>query len=194
MHGGFSAFSICSKTCGGGTRIRTCTNPEPRNGGRGCVGHTQETCNTQACHGRSQTCCMSKLCFFFFSFCDAATSECNSLISYERNYLCLTTLIVRLVVVCVITRLVIHHHPFLRALTHAPTASLMLVPVDGGFSAFHRCSKTCGGGIQRRTCTNPQPRNGGKGCVGASEQACNTQACQGRNFCIQAVLFFYLWC
>ena len=52
VHGGFSAFSGCSKTCGGGTRIRTCTNPEPRNGGKGCVGVSQETCHTQACNGR----------------------------------------------------------------------------------------------------------------------------------------------
>ena len=51
VHGGFSAFSGCSKTCGGGTRIRTCTNPEPRNGGKGCVGESQETCNTKACEG-----------------------------------------------------------------------------------------------------------------------------------------------
>ena len=52
VHGGFSAFSGCSKTCDGGTRIRTCTNPEPRHGGRGCVGASQETCNTKACPGR----------------------------------------------------------------------------------------------------------------------------------------------
>ena len=51
VHGGFSVFSACSKTCGGGTRIRTCTNPEPKHGGRGCVGESQETCNKQACHG-----------------------------------------------------------------------------------------------------------------------------------------------
>ena len=81
-------------------------------------------------------------------------------------------------------------YSFLRALTHAPTASLMLVPVDGGFSAFHRCSKTCGGGIQRRTCTNPRPRNGGKGCVGASEQACNTQACQGTGTFVSKLFVF----
>ena len=66
VHGGFSAFSGCSKTCGGGTRIRTCSNPEPRNGGKGCVGESQETCNTKACEGTSF---VSKLrlcpCFFF---------------------------------------------------------------------------------------------------------------------------------
>ena len=62
VHGGFSPFSACSKTCGGGTRIRTCTNPEPKNGGRGCVGASQETCNTQACHG-------TKFHIFVSSFC-----------------------------------------------------------------------------------------------------------------------------
>ena len=56
VHGGFTVFSGCSKTCGGGTRIRTCTNPEPRNGGRGCVGASQETCNTKACAGTK--CCV----------------------------------------------------------------------------------------------------------------------------------------
>ena len=62
VHGGFTVFSGCSKTCGGGNRIRTCTNPEPRNGGRGCVGASQETCNTQACHG-------TEFCVFVSSLC-----------------------------------------------------------------------------------------------------------------------------
>ena len=74
----------------------------------------------------------------------------------------------------------------MRAFTHEMTASFLLVPVHGGFSAFSACSKTCGGGIQRRTCTNPEPRNGGHGCAGVSEQACNAQACHGRNFRVQA--------
>jgi len=49
INGGFSAFNACSKTCGGGTRTRTCTNPEPKNGGADCVGKSQEACNMQAC-------------------------------------------------------------------------------------------------------------------------------------------------
>ena len=53
VHGGFSAFGACSKTCGGGIRTRTCTNPAPKYGGRGCNGHTQEACNTQACQGKT---------------------------------------------------------------------------------------------------------------------------------------------
>ncbi|MEI8013075.1 MAG: cohesin domain-containing protein, partial [Candidatus Omnitrophota bacterium] len=51
------------------------------------------------------------------------------------------------------------------------------LPVNGGWTDFGTCSKTCGGGVQTRTCTNPAPANGGSGCVGASAQECNTQQC-----------------
>ena len=78
----------------------------------------------------------------------------------------------------------------MRAFTHRLTASLMLVPVNGGFSPFSACSKTCGGGIRIRTCTNPEPRNGGRGCAGASQETCNTKACEGRNFRVFITVFF----
>ena len=49
----WSAFTSCSATCGGGTqsRLRTCTNPGPANGGLICTGNSTETlgCNIQAC-------------------------------------------------------------------------------------------------------------------------------------------------
>ena len=69
VHGGFSAFGHCSKTCGGGIRTRTCTNPEPRNGGRGCEGKTEEACNTQACESMwEKLSCPSSLCCDFLPF------------------------------------------------------------------------------------------------------------------------------
>ena len=43
--------------------------------------------------------------------------------------------------------------------------------VNGGFSAFGACSKSCGHGTQTRTCTNPAPANGGTDCVGATAKA-----------------------
>lgn len=49
----WSGWSSCSKSCEGGfqVRTRTCTNPNPSNGGDACSGDTKEvaTCNTGAC-------------------------------------------------------------------------------------------------------------------------------------------------
>ena len=63
----------------------------------------------------------------------------------------------------------------------------LFLSVDGGFtpySNFSACSKTCGGGIQSRmrSCSNPQPRYGGKNCTGDYKEAreCNTQPCPSK--------------
>ncbi|XP_035668229.1 coadhesin-like isoform X2 [Branchiostoma floridae] len=104
----WSEWSACSVTCGVGeqTRDRTCTNPEPANGGADCGEQSQET------------------------------RECNTGVS---------------------------------------------CPVDGGWSdwgPWSTCSVTCGVGEQTRdrTCTNPAPANGGADCDGLTQetQACNT--------------------
>jgi len=49
VDGGWTAFSSCSVTCGGGTQTRACTNPAPANGGLACVGAASQSCNTQSC-------------------------------------------------------------------------------------------------------------------------------------------------
>jgi hypothetical protein len=49
--------------------------------------------------------------------------------------------------------------------------------VDGGWTSWSKCSASCGGGTQHRTCTNPQPAYGGKQCKGASERECNMDPC-----------------
>lgn len=65
--------------------------------------------------------------------------------------------------------------------------------VSGGWAAWgpwSSCSRDCelGFRVRKRTCTNPEPRNGGLPCVGdaAEYQDCNPQACPGnpplRNF------------
>ena len=49
-------WSTCSTTCESGTktRLRSCTNPAPANGGLQCVGNTTEymTCNLGTCPGK----------------------------------------------------------------------------------------------------------------------------------------------
>ena len=89
---------------------------------------------------------------------------------------------------CLFNRLITHlARSTMTGFTHKLTPSLPLVPVHGGFSVFSGCSKTCGGGIRIRTCTNPEPKHGGRGCAGVSQEACNTQACEGTKRRGQAV-------
>ncbi|XP_030723501.1 A disintegrin and metalloproteinase with thrombospondin motifs 9 [Globicephala melas] len=51
--GSWSHFGTCSRTCGGGikTAVRECNRPEPKNGGRYCVGRRMKfkSCNTEPC-------------------------------------------------------------------------------------------------------------------------------------------------
>ncbi|MDI6721844.1 MAG: hypothetical protein QMD85_05600, partial [Candidatus Aenigmarchaeota archaeon] len=49
VDGGWSGWSACSVSCGGGTRTRACTNPTPANGGAMCSEVSSEACNTQPC-------------------------------------------------------------------------------------------------------------------------------------------------
>ena len=53
--------------------------------------------------------------------------------------------------------------------------------LDGAWSDFGECSKSCGGGTETRTCSNPAPANGGNNCVGDSTKVCNTQGCPGQS-------------
>jgi len=49
VHGQWSDFGDCSKTCGTGLRTRTCTNPAPENGGELCSGEPAELCIEEEC-------------------------------------------------------------------------------------------------------------------------------------------------
>jgi len=51
------------------------------------------------------------------------------------------------------------------------------VSVNGGWSSWGRCSKSCGPGVQTRTCTNPAPAHGGSECYGSAEESCYTRPC-----------------
>ncbi|MFA6330185.1 MAG: carboxypeptidase regulatory-like domain-containing protein [Candidatus Micrarchaeia archaeon] len=49
VNGGWSGWSSCSASCGGGTQYRYCNNPTPANGGASCSGSSSQSCNTQSC-------------------------------------------------------------------------------------------------------------------------------------------------
>ena len=70
----------------------------------------------------------------------------------------------------------------------------LFVLVNGRWSAWlswGACSRTCGGGAQRRsrTCTNPPPRNGGAACSGGRFQTrqCNSIGCPGTFLIVNTV-------
>lgn len=69
------------------------------------------------------------------------------------------------------------------------SAFFLSVLVNGGYSSwepFGQCSKTCGGGVQRRirTCSNPSPQNEGEDCNSLgpafSTRKCKNDECQSK--------------
>lgn len=170
IDGGFtewSPFGDCDKTCGDGVkkRKRSCTNPEPKFGGKNCEGLTEETqaCNVKPCPvdgGFSN--------WGAFGECD---KPCGTGMK-KRTRTCTNPAPANGGKNC--------EGP----LEEQEKCNVQPCPVDGGFtewSEFGACDKSCGGGKQtrKRTCTNPAPANGGKNCEGALEEtkACNTDAC-----------------
>ncbi|XP_053667050.1 A disintegrin and metalloproteinase with thrombospondin motifs 9 [Anopheles marshallii] len=70
-----------------------------------------------------------------------------------------------------------------------PIDRTALKPQNGGWSgwsSYDVCSRTCGGGVQKRTreCDSPKPKNGGKFCIGLriEYRACNTHACPNSRY------------
>ena len=54
----WSSWTQCSKSCGGGVKVRerSCTNPPPKGNGKSCAGELEETgaCSENPCPKREQ--------------------------------------------------------------------------------------------------------------------------------------------
>ena len=70
-----------------------------------------------------------------------------------------------------------HNHTLRSSIQYWLYESYLYCTVDGGWSEFGDCSRTCGDGIQTRTCDNPAPQNGGAPCPGVATNPCNERAC-----------------
>ncbi|XP_078378395.1 SCO-spondin-like isoform X2 [Oculina patagonica] len=155
VDGGWSVWSLwssCDKLCGGGVRERTrsCTNPPPFSGGKGCGSHYYE----------SKECAVNKCPvdggWSSWSTWTPCSKSCGTGLQ-ERSRGC--------------TQPTPEHggkpcHGDSRESRWCNTQSC---PVNGGWSvwgSWSPCGKTCGGGVRERTrsCTNPPPFSGGKGC------------------------------
>jgi len=158
---GWSNWGQCSATCGGGVQQRTRTVTKPaQNGGKQCPALTDtQTCNTQTC---KSDCKVSD--WGSWSTC---SKTCGGGI---RTH----------------TRTVINKPcdggascPPLSESEPCNTQPCVIDCKVSGWSAWSTCSKTCGGGTQKRTRTvTTWPCSNGAQCPALTEtQNCNTQAC-----------------
>ena len=160
---GWSAWSGCSKTCGGGvqTRNRSITKPV-QNGGSAC-GPTQEqqSCNTQACPVNCEMSGWSNWSGCSTSCGGGVQSRIRTTTKQAQNGGAACS----------------------GSLQEQQSCNPQPCPVDcklSDWSNWSGCSKTCGGGTQTRTRSiTQQAQNGGAACNGPTQeqQSCNTTAC-----------------
>ncbi|EHB00947.1 Semaphorin-5B [Heterocephalus glaber] len=192
----WSSWAQCSTSCGIGFQVRqrSCSNPAPRHGGRICVGKSREErfCN-------ENTLCPVPIFWGSWGSWSKCSSNCGGGVQSRRRACengnscpgcgvfgrrrtetrtcpadgsgaCDTDALVE---------------ELLRSGSASPHT------LSGGWAAWgpwSSCSRDCelGFRVRRRTCTNPEPRNGGLPCAGdaAEYQDCNPQACPGEDICL----------
>ncbi|XP_078377620.1 SCO-spondin-like [Oculina patagonica] len=164
---GWKPWGPCTKSCGGGSQnsSRTCTNPPPTNGGKECRGENERSrvCNTQPCPVDGKWSSWAE-----WSIC---TTSCG--VGTQRRFR-----------TCSNPRPAYGGQECNGSRIETRNCNRGSCPVDGSWSNWEEwgsCSKSCGGGVQKRVrgCTNPPPANGGRDCIGRREQtqACNQNAC-----------------
>merc|ERR1712168_1381343 len=170
IDGGYTPFSPwvkCSKSCGGGTQIRTrtCTNPTPKYGGDDCFGLgspvERRPCETQACARYTK----------FGPWGECSRSCAGGTQSRSR----------RCYAPGVSSKVDCSH---LGSDTETRECETQPCPVNGNWgkwTPWSGCSKSCGRGtkVKSRVCNNPSPAFGGIGCPGRKvvTNTCNIKPC-----------------
>lgn len=170
IDGGFSEWSLwslCSLSCGGGsrTRKRECSNPFPQHRGKNCTDKYEEAenCNILPCpvdggfgNWESWSVC-SRSCG---KGVKRRERQCDSPTPRHGGKNCDGN-----------------------SSTTLPCNDIPC-PINGGFSdwtVWSQCSQSCGGGVKTRlrTCSNPLPQHGGKPCNGHFTESlnCNYHHC-----------------
>ena len=163
----YGKWSDCSADCGGGrkTRIRSCTNPTPANGGTDCIGETVTTrkCNLNPCPINGG--------WTVFTGWSSCSAKCGGG-QQTRTRSCTNPTPANGGTDCI------------GETEESQKCNLNPCPINGGWTVFtgwSSCSAQCGGGQQTRTrfCTQPTPANGGTDCIGESEETwqCNLNPC-----------------
>lgn len=166
----WSAWSTCTRTCGGGTRSRTRTIVrQPANGGMACPELIErEVCNSQECTG-PQPCLLSDWTDF-----GACTKLCGGGTRTRTRY---------------VLQLPMNGGTACDVTTQELPCNTNACPQDcvmTDWSNWEDCSATCGGGIQTRTrSVSIQPANGGADCPRTPDgqiytidtRTCNTDPC-----------------
>jgi hypothetical protein len=143
VHGSWSDWDACDKSCGEGTKSRTCTSPSPAHGGNDCT--VDGTKPTAVCKEKE---CPINGGWSDWGACDqpcgdgTKTRACNNPSPAHGGTDCTAD-----------------------GTKATEACKEKECPVHGSWSDWDACDKSCGEGTKSRTCTSPSPAHGGNDCT-----------------------------
>lgn len=155
----WTQWSVCSKTCSNGQRLRkrTCNNPMPKYGGNNCSGASvlREPCIIRPCSEWSQWSKWTACSVSCGNGTQIRTRSCSYKDCSGQN-------------------------------NESRQCMKNVCPIDGGWASWSPwlpCSKSCSNGTKTRfrNCSEPTPQYGGEYCAGTSEEIepCIATLCEG---------------